>query len=88
MFDEDEIFENIFSEINVCPKLGDAMFDEDDVFRIYLLQLMFVPILGMLRLMNMIFLASQVLICKVVVIKSCLLLIIILMKVGLEECQL
>ena len=32
MFDEDEIFENILSEINVCPKLGDAMFNEDDIF--------------------------------------------------------
>ena len=32
MFDEYEIFENIFSEINVCPKLGDATFNEDDIF--------------------------------------------------------
>ena len=40
------------------PKLGDAMFDEDDVFEKYLLQLMFVPSLGMLCLMKMIFLAS------------------------------
>jgi len=32
MFDEDEIFENIFSKINVCPKLGDATFNEDDIF--------------------------------------------------------
>ena len=32
MFDEDEIFENIFAEIDVCPKLGDATFDEDDIF--------------------------------------------------------
>ena len=32
MFDEDEIFENIFAEINVCPKLGDATFTEDDIF--------------------------------------------------------
>ena len=32
MFDEDEIFENIFSEINVCPKLGDDMLNEDDLF--------------------------------------------------------
>ena len=32
MFDEDEIFENIFAEINVCPKLGDATFNEDDIF--------------------------------------------------------
>ena len=32
MFDEDEIFENIFAGINVCPKLGDAMFNEDDIF--------------------------------------------------------
>ena len=34
MFDEDEIFENIFAEINVYPKLGDAMFNEDDIFSI------------------------------------------------------
>ena len=34
MFDEDEIFDNIFAEINVCPKLGDAMFNEDDIFSI------------------------------------------------------
>ena len=27
MFDKDEIFENIFAGINVCPKLGDAMFN-------------------------------------------------------------
>ena len=32
MFDEYEIFENIFAEINVCPKLGDAMFNEYDIF--------------------------------------------------------
>ena len=32
MFDEDEIFENIFAEINVCPKLGDATLNEDDIF--------------------------------------------------------
>ena len=30
--DEDEIFENIFAEINVCPKLGDSMLNEDDIF--------------------------------------------------------
>ena len=34
MFDEDEIFENIFAGINVCPKLGDSMFNEDDIFSI------------------------------------------------------
>ena len=34
MFDEDEIFENIFAAINVCPKLGDATFNEDDIFRL------------------------------------------------------
>ena len=27
MFDEDEIFENIFAKINVYHKLGDAMFN-------------------------------------------------------------
>ena len=26
------MFENIFVVINVCPKLGDAMFNEDDIF--------------------------------------------------------
>ena len=31
-FDEDDIFENIFAAINVCPKLGDGMFNEDDIF--------------------------------------------------------
>ena len=34
MFDEDDIFENIFAEINVWPKLGDATFNEDDIFSI------------------------------------------------------
>src|SRR3954469_14403233 len=32
MFDENDIFENIFAAINVCPKLGDATFNEDDIF--------------------------------------------------------
>ena len=32
MFDENDMFENIFAAINVCPKLGDAMFNEDDIF--------------------------------------------------------
>ena len=32
MFDEDDIFENIFAAINVCPKLGDSMLNEDDIF--------------------------------------------------------
>ena len=31
MFDENDMFENIFAAINVCPKLGDAMFNEDDI---------------------------------------------------------
>ena len=26
MFDENDMFENLFAAINVCPKLGDAMF--------------------------------------------------------------
>ena len=34
MIDENDIFENIFAEINVCPKLGDAMFNEEDIFSI------------------------------------------------------
>ena len=32
MFEEDDVFENIFAAINVCPKLGDATFNEDDIF--------------------------------------------------------
>ena len=65
MFDENDMFENIFAAINVCPKLGDATFDEDDIF------------------------SNQVLICKFVMMVTCLLvMMIILMKVGLEECQL
>ena len=32
LFDEDDVFENIFATINVCPKLGDATFNEDDIF--------------------------------------------------------
>ena len=32
MFDEDDVFENIFAAINVFPKLGDATFNEDDIF--------------------------------------------------------
>ena len=26
------MFENLFAAINVCPKLGEAMFNEDDLF--------------------------------------------------------
>ena len=32
MFDENDMFENLFAATNVCPKLGDAMFNEDDLF--------------------------------------------------------
>ena len=34
MFDENDMFENLFAAINVCPKLRDAMFNEDDTFRL------------------------------------------------------
>ena len=34
MFDEVDIFENIFAAINVCPKLGDATLNEDDIFNL------------------------------------------------------
>ena len=65
MFDEDDIFENIFAEINVCPKLGDATFNEYDIF------------------------CPQVLMRIFIMMKAFLLfMMIILMKVGLEECQL
>ena len=65
MFDDNDMFENLFAEINVCPKHGDVMF------------------------MKMIFLFSQVLICKFIMMIACLLFMMaILMKVGLEECQL
>ena len=36
MFDENDIFENIFAAINVCPKLGDDTFNEDDIHASYL----------------------------------------------------
>ena len=65
MFDENDMFENLFAEINVCPKLGDATFDEDDIS------------------------SPQVLICKFIMIIQCLIfMMVILMKVGLEECKL
>ena len=32
MFDENDMFENLFAGSNVCPKLGDDMFNEDDLF--------------------------------------------------------
>ena len=32
MFDENDMFENLFAAINVFPKLGDAMLNEYDVF--------------------------------------------------------
>ena len=71
------------------PKLGDAMFEEDDVFENIFAAINVCPKLGMLCLMKMIFFVSQVLICKFVMMIACLLLMtIILMKVGLEECQL
>ena len=34
MFDENDMFENLSAAINVCPKLGDAMFHEDDIFNL------------------------------------------------------
>ena len=84
MFDEYDIFcppsfdENIYYDESM-PPIYDDYIDESG----------FVLSLGMLRLMKMIFLASQVLICKVVMMIACLLpMMIILMKVGSEECQL
>ena len=64
MFDENDMFENLFAAINVCPKIEDAI-------------------------MKMIFLIPQVLICKFIMMIACLqFMMVILMKVGLEECQL
>ena len=34
MFDENDMFENLFGAINVCPKLGDGRFYEDDIFNL------------------------------------------------------
>ena len=31
MFDENDMFENLFAAINVCHNLGEAMFNEDDL---------------------------------------------------------
>ena len=65
MFDENDMFENIFAAINVFPKLGDAMFNEDDIFSL------------------------PILMSKFIMMIACLLpMMIIVMKVGLEECQL
>ena len=66
MFDEDDIFENIFDEINVCPKLGDAMFNNDDIFSLssFDMQSSYDDSMPFLPMM------------------------IIFIKVGLEECQL
>ena len=65
MFDKDETFENIFAEINVCPKLGGATFSEYDIFSI--------PSFDMQSYYDD---------------SMPLTMMIILMKVGLEECQL
>ena len=71
------------------PKLGEAMFDENDMFENIFAAINVSPKLGDATLMKMIFLVSQVLICKFIMMIACLLLMmIILMKVGLEECQL
>ena len=32
MFDENDMFENLFASINICTKLGDDMLNEDDLF--------------------------------------------------------
>src|SRR5215216_5051905 len=32
MFEENDMFENFFAAINVCPKLGEAMLNEDGLF--------------------------------------------------------
>jgi len=32
MFDDNDIIENLFAAVNVCPKLGEAMLNEDDLF--------------------------------------------------------
>jgi len=34
MFDENDMFENLFATINICPRLGDAMLIEDDIFNL------------------------------------------------------
>ena len=54
MFDEDEIFENIFAGINVYPKLGDATFNEDDIFVSQILICKFIMMIACLILMMII----------------------------------
>ena len=34
MFDENDMFDNLFAAINISPKLGDDMFYEDDIFNL------------------------------------------------------
>ena len=51
MFDEDDVFENIFAKINVCPKLGDAMFNEDDILASQVLMSKFIMMIACLLFM-------------------------------------
>ena len=51
MFDENVIFENLFAAINVCPKLGDAMFNEDDILVPQVLMCKFIKMIAYLLLM-------------------------------------
>ena len=71
------------------PKLGYAMFDENDMFENTFVAINFCPKLGDATFDEDDIFTSQVLICKFVMMIAWLLLMMtILMKVGLEECQL
>ena len=71
------------------PKLWDAMFGEDDVFENIFAAINVCPKLGDAMFNEDDVISLQVLICKFIMMIACLLLMmIILMKVGLEECQL
>ena len=60
------------------PKLGDAMFDENDMFENIFAAINVCPKLGMLCYMKMIFLAFHVSICKVIMMRTKLLLMMII----------
>ena len=44
MFDEYDMFGDLFAGNNACPKLGDALFDEDDIFSPQVLMRKFIVI--------------------------------------------
>ena len=71
------------------PKLGEAMFDGDELFENIFAGITVCPKLGDAMFNEDDIFSLPSLVCKVVMTIACLVpMMIILMKVGLEECQL